>query len=124
MTKPEATPRPWAVHQQWRDRVIPASDLGKRIGGSSDEDHDRAAYALVLARTTGEREFTKFAHRATKAEGEANAALIVRAVNSHDDLVEALHNMVALAAPHFSDAPQMLALSEARVALAKARGEP
>lgn len=39
------------------------------------------------------------------------------------DLYAALQNMVALAAPHFTDAPQTLAMDIARAALAKARGD-
>lgn len=50
-------------------------------------------------------------------QAQANAARIVKAWNSHDALVEALHNMIALAEPHFSDEPQMLALNIARAAL-------
>lgn len=54
-------------------------------------------------------------------EDEANARFIVRAVNAHDALVEALHNLIILARPHFSDNVQALALSEAEAALQLAR---
>jgi hypothetical protein len=38
------------------------------------------------------------------------------------ELFEALENLVSLAAPHFSDDTQMIAISQARAALDKARG--
>jgi hypothetical protein len=40
-----------------------------------------------------------------------------------DRLREALHNMIVLADPHFSDDAQMLALNEARAALGDSEGE-
>lgn len=55
-------------------------------------------------------------------EATANAELIVRAANSHSQLVEALKNLLALSRPHFSDSVQMLALNEAEAAL-RAAGE-
>ena len=58
-------------------------------------------------------------------EDEATAALIVRAVNSHDDLVEALRTLVSLVEmdPDFidpSEADSYAALQNARAALVKA----
>ena len=51
-------------------------------------------------------------------EAAANARLIAAA----PCLFEALHNMVALAERHFTDAPETLALNAAVNALAKAKG--
>lgn len=53
--------------------------------------------------------------KSAEIETPAKPDFIVKA------LVEALHNMVALARPHFSDEGQMLALSEADAALTLAR---
>lgn len=52
-------------------------------------------------------------------EDQANAHLIAAA----PELAEAMHNMIALARPLFRDDAQLLALSLAESALAKARGE-
>ena len=49
-------------------------------------------------------------------------AYVVRAVNSHDALVEALINMVALASPQFTDSSQLLAIKLARAAINLAEG--
>ena len=69
-------------------------------------------YTFVVAEVTVYRE-------EVSTEEIANACLIAAA----PDLLEALHNMVALAAPHFSDDSQMLALKLARAAIAKATGK-
>lgn len=83
-----ATPRPWVAHKQWPAYIIPASDAEKRLGGSVDADHDRNVYATIIARANHDER--GFAHDTTKAQAAANAALIVRAVNAHEALVEAL----------------------------------
>lgn len=44
-------------------------------------------------------------------------------VNSHAQLAEALHNMVALSRPYFTDDVQKLALQQAEAALSQAKGE-
>jgi hypothetical protein len=59
----------------------------------------------------------------TRQEAEANAALIVRAVNAHDDLVAALRNLISMADFFMTDAPQRVAIEEAQAALAKAEGK-
>lgn len=54
---------------------------------------------------------------------EANAELIVRAVNSHDDLVKALDGMLLHFARKAGSQFQHDAVRKARAAAAKARGE-
>ena len=64
------------------------------------------------------------------SEGEANAAFIVRAVNSHDDLLNALKAVVErlagwmeIADPDHVNADDRQALAEARAIISKATGE-
>lgn len=69
-TKPEqgATPRPWKV--------------GDRGGAGGVPILAGARFGYVLARISG--------YSTSDSKDEANAALIVKAVNAHDALVEAL----------------------------------
>jgi hypothetical protein len=56
-------------------------------------------------------------------EARANAELICRAVNAHDDLVAALQAMLASAHPHPVEHPTMTAAwAQAREVLARAEG--
>ena len=55
-------------------------------------------------------------------EGEANAELIIRAVNSHAALVSALNNLLDYADRHEDDAGYQAAMREAESALALADG--
>ena len=54
----------------------------------------------------------------TKFDHKADQTLAIAA----PDMYEALINLIALASPHFTDSTQMLALSLARAAIAKAEG--
>lgn len=64
--------------------------------------------------------------RTPEPELEANAALIVRAVNSHQALIDALEHLVRLLAPVEAgelSVPGLATLNEARAALKLAKGE-
>lgn len=57
-----------------------------------------------------------------KTDGLGVTIADLRKAAAAPELLEALHNMVALARPFFTDEPQQLALSEALRAQAKAEG--
>ena len=59
-----------------------------------------------------------------KTPNEANAELIVLAVNNHEALVEALYNLIGVASPFMTDAPQTLCIEQARAVLAQATDAP
>lgn len=110
----EATPRPWRVDPNHPTDVQDAS--GREILSCiwKDEVGDTwVIRGIIAAQSEDER--------------DANAALIVRAVNAHDDLIVALEGARAWVAqyldlPGHRDAAQSrLRLIDA--ALAKARGE-
>lgn len=84
---------------------------------------------------TGKRSPQSFAQKSKRGKGwvvtrnsatlcdtdfEKVADEIVRAVNSHADLLAALQSLATMAAPHFSDEPQMLCLNIAHAAIKKA----
>lgn len=79
------TPTPWAVFPGFgSEYVVPASHLGRSMGGASDPDQDARRYAHPICR------MPRPGSRYAQATIEANAALIVRAVNVHEDLTDAL----------------------------------
>ena len=103
------TPTPWSIgHSMERNYIY---------GGGSH-------LACI-----GSRENGFFIHDdGSLNESEANAAFIVRAVNSHDDLLEALETLLALdtdgeAGCRIDPIEYGRALAMARAAVAKARGE-
>jgi hypothetical protein len=71
-------------------------DIGKRIGGADDPDVEAVMYAKTILNATNSAcdDYPEF-HRSriSKAEGLANARLIVRCVNSHDALVDVLRRV-------------------------------
>jgi hypothetical protein len=63
-----------------------------------------------------------------KLEDEANAAFIVKAVNCHDELVEALENCLSAFETHYVAGEKLsdiysARIERARAAIAKAKGE-
>jgi hypothetical protein len=94
-----ATPRPWKSG----GCVVYGNDDGK---GNGD-------WVADLAMTCREPD-----------EIEANTDLIVQAVNSHDDLLEALIDLLEAARPHYhASATLPTAGAAAEAAIAKATGE-
>jgi len=87
-----ATARPWAVHPHFPEYIVPADHINRPMGGSVDEDFDRDHYANIIAEARAYGEFDKFAHHSSKVDARLTAALIVRAVNLHDELVRALED--------------------------------
>lgn len=88
------TPLPWAVHPVWPDRIVPCLDTAKHIGGSEDEIEDRERFATPICQVAG-NELSRFEHDKLRvAQSNANARLIVNAVNSHIALVAALRDML------------------------------
>jgi len=76
------TPLPW--HDLYGQYVIPVSHINRRIGGSTNKQHDRDEFAHVICKI--ERNSNRF----SADEASANAALIVKAVNAHDSLLASL----------------------------------
>ncbi len=102
-TPMEATPRPWSVERcnRWKRACYIRSESGLRIGYT---------YSDI--------------QKMHRGEPEANAALIVRAVNAHDDLVRALEDAErTLAHAYAREGWESLSesLAVARAALQKAR---
>lgn len=73
----KSTPRPWRLDEDFDEHIIGANNEG-------------VADCCVVLPKIGPRH----------AENEANAALIVRAVNAHDDLVAALNDAPILSKYH------------------------
>lgn len=102
------TPTPWSIH--W----LMGTGNYHWISRSSNEE-DRVCLVETFAPTDGDME----------AVGKANAAFIVRACNSHDELVAALE----LALSHMPDNERLYYgkdngdLDTVKQALAKAKGE-
>jgi hypothetical protein len=86
MSNTKHTPLPWiAVGSYW---IIPATHQERAIGGSTNAKDHVEKFAHVIA--TVEQDEKRFTHE----QVEANAAFIVRAVNSHEQLVTALHQIL------------------------------
>lgn len=104
----EPTPRPWSTHEGSQGASVRLYAGGKRIG-------------IVWNCNRGYRQHL----RPSEDEGRANAALIVRAVNSFDDIVDVLSDILAFGHP--SGAAELVIyrglVDRARDALAKAKGE-
>lgn len=108
MTQAAHTPTPWAVEDPM------GADFGLWLVQDGLKPFQWSCVAMVMRDDEDIRRHpdTRFI---TKDEQEANAAFIVRAVNSHDDLVAALETMVNnWGNQHHKD------LAQARAALAKA----
>ena len=99
----QATPRPWMHY----DDTDAAGKTGR---------HEIVATGKTVARI--------YRTAGSEVEDAANAALIVRAVNCHDELVAALRDIIAYvegyAAGADSDDPVHVELPRYRAALAKA----
>jgi len=105
--KDRATPRPWSVSRNNAGAIPPHFQPPEILG--------RGGHACVAAQL------------GNGPEAEANAALIVRAVNSHDKLVEALTELESIAHRMGGEHPRFDTLNNATgkaiAALALARGE-
>ena len=82
--KPKPTPTPWRLDDDF-----------SVIGRLTDEPRDRHGYGervlgTYVAAVEPVRANSRHAYRAPGCEAKANAELIVRAVNTHAQLVEAL----------------------------------
>ena len=100
------TPGPWIARfnsdsQLWEIGASP--ELDKGFGG-------KVSWTLAIVLRGGPN--------APKGEAIANAHLMAGALA----LLEELQNLISLSSPFFTDEVQMLALSEARAAVAKAKG--
>lgn len=84
--------------------------------------HHDMEHATVVAGTPGVGVADCNATHRTDKENEANAQRIVTAVNCHDDLVEALQDLVARVDDDPNYVPMSEALIRAREAIARARG--
>ena len=112
-TKNESTPRPWElgeVNQDWIEIWRPLPDGSKEIIGTVIPIRRGGDYAASI--------------RADK-EQEANARLIVRAVNAHEGLVEALEKAQHICRKwsHKFSEEYHDAYDQINAALALARGE-
>ena len=76
------TPTPWS--EVWAQYIIPANHQDRKIGGSTNSKQDREEFAHVICKM--ERNRNHF----TADEATANAEFIVRACNSHNQLVESV----------------------------------
>lgn len=106
-TTDNATPRPWQV---FCNNTVLFPDSGLECPDS----------AIIAA---GDQEICVVHAFADPAETDAHAALIVRAVNAHAELVAALAEMVRLTERRGDwpkNSPMLMALGAARAALAKA----
>lgn len=84
------TPVPWAVHTTFPTYVVPLGHEQKGIGGSDNPEDEARDFAKTIAREEG-TEFPQFYRsRLLPEEARANAKFIVRACNSHADLLAAL----------------------------------
>jgi hypothetical protein len=101
----EATPRPWRTDEPYFIYI-----WGPDQAMVADIPGDEDTY-LVRMRGVG--------RGATEEEQRANAALIVKAVNSHDELLAAAQAALALLAE--CDAEDTMAARLLRAAIAKAR---
>jgi hypothetical protein len=121
MSETKHTPTPWAVHSTFTNVIVPCDQRSRPLGASVDEDVDRERYAVLIA-TVERDKLSSFAHERTRAEADANAKLIVCAVNSHADLLEALETIAAwpfdIRGDCVADARKL-----AQAAIAKAKGE-
>ena len=96
--------------------------------GSNRDEHGRFWYSYTIFRNSPDTWAVCGSPNYSdddRAENEANAALIVRAVNAHDGLVLALSWLTGLIVEKPRDAAEQmpLALAAANAALAKARGK-
>lgn len=112
------TPRPWELSEFDLDDATAIGVRNPAVG--LNEDNYMAIIAdcgVVVGRDPG----------FIQAERRANAALIVRAVNAHDDLVAALESAFFALGRAGANANRQHdgreAWEQARAALAKARGE-
>ena len=106
----QATPRPWEMRP---------AQIGQTV--DADGSRDFGIGAVIGDQNYCIAETFWRVDQLTFAPAEANARLIVRAVNSHDALVKALVNSL-LGLDPYTNPPELL--EQARAALALARGEP
>lgn len=111
----EHTPTPWAASRLWPTQIVSFDHVNRPMGGSIFEDEDRDRFALVIA-SCPVNAYSGFAHEIAPAQVKANAAFIVRAVNAHDDLVNALEEIAQAKMPG-------QARSIARATLSKIKAE-
>lgn len=104
-TKPAHTPTPWAADE--------AESGGSRI------------LSTVNGANIAFTDYLNDASLKEPREDFANAQLIVRAVNAHDELVNALGLLVAFVDSDDEEGPAIgEVIEQARAALAKAKGTP
>lgn len=111
------TPGPWVANDNWalhgeaRPEMMDYRVHVKCIAPFTENEHggferiETQVSCIVFGRTPD--------------EAKANARLIAAA----PEMLEALQNMVSMAAPKFSDEPQILCLEIAKEAIEKATGE-
>lgn len=110
--KTEHTPTPW---------LLPTTNKGRMpiyIAAKSDETKE----GMVVVATIGDFENGPLTYQETAA----NAALIVLAVNAHDDLVNALRDLQDDVDGFFGDAPPSRfkkSMQKARALLADVKGD-
>jgi hypothetical protein len=116
------TPLPWHLE---KDEGQPTTAIGEEIAIIGGEETGEGV-RFVLGR------FCDFGPHGNE-QTEANAKLIHRAVNAHDDLLEALHRLLNfgnddcicehMTAEHCLDAEDVCPACDARAAIAKAGGQ-
>jgi hypothetical protein len=81
------TPTPWAV--AWDGSIVPGSHVNRALGFSIDDNMGRNHYAQEIVPVLDDDRFGRGTAR-------ANAAFIVKACNSHGELVAALEDCAEL----------------------------
>ena len=115
----ESTPRPWVVVPD-RLGIFTLDNNGARIvmGGAGD---DEKRVCLVSRQAEAKR---GYAFNTACPERDSNAALIVRAVNSHETLVEAVKACAVVMSGNATTKDALIvALSLAHAALSRATGD-
>lgn len=113
------SPLPWAILKAWPNRIVAQDDADKSIGWHNDDEEDQRRFATVLVESD-DSVSPRAWRRIPRSVAVANAALIVRAVNHHDELVALLERVAEWNAPSgFSDCDR--AIADARALLAKVK---
>lgn len=106
---------PWAVVRG--NLIIPASHVGRRIGCSTSKTEHISDFAHVITHVSDDT--IRFA----TDEIRANAAFIVKAVNHHDQLVQAVKDLLKYAGI-IEERCDSVATDAARAALAAVEAQP